>query len=177
MHNKELMAIVNALEHWRIYAQSCSELTIYTDHKNLVQFTTTKTLNRRQVRWSELLGQYKFRILYTPGKDNGRADALSRRSDLAGTKTINEFAILGKNADGSLGPSQQINNTMLVQQEQRVPAYVPEELEQEVISSHHDDPLHGHPGITRTMELIKRHYEFPNIKDKVSKFIKQCVSC
>ena len=27
------------------------------------------------------------------------------------------------------------------------------------------------------MELIKRHYEFPNIKDKVSKFIKQCVSC
>jgi hypothetical protein len=66
------------------------------------------------VRWSELLGQYKFRILYTPGKDNGRADALSRRSDLARTKTINEFAILGKNADGSLGPSQQINNTILV---------------------------------------------------------------
>jgi transposase InsO family protein len=177
VHDKELLAIVSALEHWRIYAQSCSELTIYTDHKNLVQFTTTKTLNRRQVRWSELLGQYKFRILYTPGKDNGRADALSRRSDLAGTKTINEFAILGKNTDGSLGPSQQINNTMLVQQEQRVPAYVPEELEQEVISSHHDDPLHGHPGITRTMELIKRHYEFPNMKDKVSKFIKQCVSC
>lgn len=177
VHDKELLAIVSALEHWRIYAQSCSELTIYTDHKNLVQFTTTKTLNRRQVRWSELLGQYKFKILYTPGKDNGRADALSRRSDLAGTKTINEFAILGKNADGSLGPSQQINNTMLVRQEQRVPAYVPEELEQEVISSHHDDPLHGHPGITRTMELIKRHYEFPNMKDKVSKYIKQCVSC
>ncbi len=177
VHDKELLAIVSALEHWRIYAQSCSELTIYTDHKNLVQFTTTKTLNRRQVRWSELLGQYKFKILYTPGKDNGRADALSRRSDLAGTKTINEFAILGKNADGSLGPSQQINNTMLVQQEQRIPAYVPEELEQGVISSHHDDPLHGHPGITRTMELIKRHYEFPNMKDKVSKFIKQCVSC
>jgi hypothetical protein len=67
------------------------------------------------VRWSELLGEYKFRILYTLGKDNGRADALSRRSDLAGTKTINKFAILRKNTDGSLGPSQQINNTMLVQ--------------------------------------------------------------
>ena len=66
---------------------------------------------------------------------------------------------------------------MLVQQEQRVPAYVPEELEQEVISSYYDNPLHGHPGITRTIELIKRHYKFPNIKDKVSKFIKQCVSC
>ena len=66
---------------------------------------------------------------------------------------------------------------MLVQQEQRVPAYVPKELEQEVISSHHNNPLHGHPGITRTIELIKRHYEFLNIKEKVSKFIKQYVSC
>ena len=46
-----------------------------------------------------MLGEYKFRILYTPGKDNGRADALSRRSDLAGEKTINEFAILGINKD------------------------------------------------------------------------------
>ena len=105
MHDKELIAIVDALEHWRIYAQSCSKLTIYTDYKNLVQFTTTKTLNRRQVRLSELLGQYKFKILYTPGKDNSRADTLSRRSNLAGTKTINKFAILRKNADRSLGPS------------------------------------------------------------------------
>ena len=177
VHDKELLAIVSALEHWRVYAESCSELTIYTDHKNLVHFTTTKVLNRRQVRWSEMLGQYKFKILYTPGKDNGRADALSRRHDLAGSKTINESAILRINNDGSLGLSQQLNNLMLVQQEQQVPTTVPKELEQEVISSYHNNPLHGHPGITRTMELIKQHYKFPNIKEKVSKFIKKCVSC
>ena len=33
----------------------------------------------RQIRWSELLKQYKFIIYYTPGKDNGRADALSKK--------------------------------------------------------------------------------------------------
>ena len=77
IHNKELLAVVNALEHWRVYAESSSELTILTDHKNLTMFTTTKKLNRRQVRWAELLGQHKFKILYTPGRDNGRADALS----------------------------------------------------------------------------------------------------
>jgi hypothetical protein len=50
VYDKELLAIVVALEHWRIYAESCSDLTVFLDHKNLVNFTTTKTLNRRQVR-------------------------------------------------------------------------------------------------------------------------------
>jgi hypothetical protein len=56
VYDKELLAIVVALEHWRIYAESCSDLTVFSDHKNLVNFTTTKTLNRRQVRWLETLG-------------------------------------------------------------------------------------------------------------------------
>ena len=77
IHNKELLAVVNALEHWRVCAESSSELTILTDHKNLTTFTTTKKLNRQQVRWAELLGQHKFKILYTPGQDNRRADTLS----------------------------------------------------------------------------------------------------
>ena len=77
-------------------------MTIYTDHKNLVTFTTTKVLNRRQTRWSELLGQYKFKIVYTPGKDNGRADALSRRSDYMKDKDPISHSILKQNQDGSL---------------------------------------------------------------------------
>ena len=77
IHDKELLAVVNTLEHWRVYVESSSELTVLTDHKNLTTFTTTKKLNRRQVRWAELLGQHKFKILYTPGQDNRRADALS----------------------------------------------------------------------------------------------------
>ena len=47
IHNKELLAVVNALEQWRQYAESYLELTIYTNHKNLLSFTTTKALNRR----------------------------------------------------------------------------------------------------------------------------------
>ena len=77
IHDIELLAVVNALKHWRVYVESSSELTILTDHKNLTTFTTTKKLNRRQVRWAELLGQHKFKILYTPRQDNRRADVLS----------------------------------------------------------------------------------------------------
>ena len=114
IHDKELLAVVCSLQHWRVYAESCSELTIFTDHKNLVGFTTTKELNRRQVRWSELLGQYKFKIQYTPGKDNGRADALSRRSDHMQMKDITTQPILKQENDGSLVPVRNLATTMQV---------------------------------------------------------------
>jgi transposase InsO family protein len=172
VHDKELLAIVVALEHWRIYAESCSDLTVFSDHKNLVNFTTTKTLNRRQVRWSETLGQYKFKIVYTPGKDNGRADALSRRSDIAGTKEITKSTILKTHEDGSLGPSKGLRRLQM-----SIGIEVPEELQEAIIRQHHDDPVHGHPGVARTMEQIQRNYQFPGMKDKVASYIKKCADC
>ncbi|KAL0932741.1 reverse transcriptase domain protein [Colletotrichum truncatum] len=57
------------------------EVKVYTDHKNLAHFTTSKDLNKRQIRWSEFLSEFNFRIIYRKGKENGRADALSRRPD------------------------------------------------------------------------------------------------
>ena len=113
IHDKELLAIVSALKHWRVYCEGAPSLTIYTDHKNLLHFTTTKDLNIRQTRWSELLGQYKFEIRYTPGKDNGRADALSRRSDYMENKQPMSHSILKENPDGSLSANPQEFNNIL----------------------------------------------------------------
>ena len=50
IYNKELLAIVAALETWRVYAEGSPDLTIFTDYKNLLHFTIIKQLNRRQVR-------------------------------------------------------------------------------------------------------------------------------
>jgi hypothetical protein len=171
VHDKELLAIVNALKHWRIYAESCSELTVYSDHKNLMHFTTTKPLNRRQVRYWETISQYKFKIVYTPGKDNGRADALSRRHDVIGTKTDVHAPLLKINEDGTMGPAQDVCTVMKVQMD------IPEEFHEGIIRQHHDEKVFGHPGVSRTMELIQRNYQFPNMKKKVEKYIKKCVSC
>ena len=50
IHDKELLAIVNAFKQWRVYLEgSKHEVQVYSDHKNLLYFTTTKVLNRRQV--------------------------------------------------------------------------------------------------------------------------------
>ena len=46
IHNKELLAIVDLMKHWRVYLEgSRHQVQIYSDHKNLVYFTTTKELN------------------------------------------------------------------------------------------------------------------------------------
>ncbi|KJZ68435.1 hypothetical protein HIM_12171 [Hirsutella minnesotensis 3608] len=41
---------------------------------------TTKQLSRRQVRWSEFPSQFQFAIKSVSGKENGKPDALTRRS-------------------------------------------------------------------------------------------------
>jgi hypothetical protein len=50
IYDKELLAVVVSLEHFRIYAIGVRNLTVYIDYKNLTTFLTTKVLNRRQVR-------------------------------------------------------------------------------------------------------------------------------
>ena len=54
---------------------------MFSDHQNQENFTTTKVLNRRQARWAQELAGIDFRIYYRPGTQNGKPDALSRRSE------------------------------------------------------------------------------------------------
>ena len=58
------------------------------DYKNLIGFLTIKELNRRQVRWVEMLAEYHFKIQYIKGTDNARVDALSRKAELQGNKKL-----------------------------------------------------------------------------------------
>ena len=53
---------------------------LYTDHQSLKYLYTQKDLNLRQQRWLEFLASYDLDILYTPGKANVIADALSRKT-------------------------------------------------------------------------------------------------
>lgn len=84
IHDKELLAIIACFENWRYWLiGSTHPITVYTDHKNLLYFSTTKRLNRRQARWSLFLTDFDFNIVYREGKLNGKPDALSRRPEYA----------------------------------------------------------------------------------------------
>ncbi|WAR56379.1 hypothetical protein PtB15_7B227 [Puccinia triticina] len=84
--DKELLAIVAAFKEWRQYLEgNLHRLTaiVYTDHRNLESFMTTKELTRRQARWAETMGCFDFEIIFRPGRQATKPDALSRRPDLA----------------------------------------------------------------------------------------------
>src|SRR4029077_19291282 len=81
IHDKELLAIVQSLKHFRHYLQGSPHQTkIFSDHANLKYFTTKQTLTCRQAHWSLFLGEFNYLIIPKPGKLN-KADALSRCPD------------------------------------------------------------------------------------------------
>jgi hypothetical protein len=75
--------------------------------------------------------------------------------------------LLQENEDRLLGLSKEVYSIL------RIAYKVLEELQKELIKSYYNNLVHRHPRITRTIELIRRNYEFKNIKSKVTNFIKK----
>jgi ADP-ribose pyrophosphatase YjhB (NUDIX family) len=82
IHDKELLAIVDAFKHWRRYLEGAHhQIQVFSDHQNLEYFTTTKVLNRRQAHWAYELASIDFTIYYRLDTQNGKSDTLSRPSE------------------------------------------------------------------------------------------------
>jgi transposase InsO family protein len=81
-HDKELLAIIKALEEWQIFLEGTPQpITVFTDHRNLEYWRKSRSFNRRHARWRLYLADFNFEIHFRPGKQSGKPDALSRRSD------------------------------------------------------------------------------------------------
>jgi hypothetical protein len=79
IYDQILGVIVKSLEQLRTKCKgSAHAIKIHTVHMNLEYFMTSKLLNRRQTRWSEFLSRFKFKIVYRPGKQGQKPDALTR---------------------------------------------------------------------------------------------------
>ena len=74
---KEAFAVVYALQKLRPYLLG-AEFTVYTDHKPLKSLFTKEMANTKIQRWAVLLAEYGAKIEYRQGRNNIRADMLSR---------------------------------------------------------------------------------------------------
>jgi len=57
--------------------------------------------------------------------------------------------------------------------------YVPrnKQLRDKILSDNHNPPDVGHPGQHRMLELIKRNYWWPGIRNNVRKYVQGCQDC
>ena len=88
IHDKELLAVVMAVDHWRCYLHgSPFPVKILTDHKGLQWLNSKAELTGREARWVERLSDVEYELKYIPGPQNAVADALSRRADFESRET------------------------------------------------------------------------------------------
>ncbi|SLM35915.1 reverse transcriptase domain protein [Lasallia pustulata] len=109
IYDKELLAIIRCLEHWRPELEATElPVEIFTDHKALEHFMTSKELTRQQVPWAKKLSEYNFKIMYQTGAKNIKADALTQFADnnavSAGTSMTLFFANKGFHPWMTFGP-------------------------------------------------------------------------
>jgi len=98
IHDRELLAVVESMRHWRHYLEGFrNPVQILSDHENLKIFMSTKALNRRQARWAELLANYDFVLIPIPGTKNP-SDGPSRRPDYAQDVPVPTGSLIPPNA-------------------------------------------------------------------------------
>ena len=81
IYERELLAVIKSLEHWRPHLAATSQLVkVLTDHANLTFWKLPRKVNRRVARWFTTLQDYNLEIQHIPEKLHVVPDMLSRPS-------------------------------------------------------------------------------------------------
>lgn len=78
VNEKEMLAIVWALDNLRNYLYGAKKIRILTDHQPLTFALSNRNTNAKLKRWKARIEEYNYELVYKPGKSNKVADALSR---------------------------------------------------------------------------------------------------
>jgi len=82
--NKELLAIVDSLRHFKGKLQSHKGIVL-TVHKPLVTFMTTWQDKQIKIRWQQVMSEFDITIEHIEGKENFIADTVSRAGTYRGS--------------------------------------------------------------------------------------------
>lgn len=193
---RETLAVLVALEHWRCYLENGKTFTVYTDHSALKWFLSLNNPTGRLARWGVRLSSFNFDIKHRRGVDNVIPDALSRAVPVSSMVTSNSFATSSDAWYTNIYnncvtkpenfPNYQIKdgtlfrlskNKCLLTSEFSWKEVVPSEFREKVIADNHNEPTAGHLGIFKTYRRVALSYYWPGMHRDVAKYVGSCSIC
>lgn len=193
---RETLAVLAALEHWRCYLENGQTFTVYTDHSALKWFLSLDNPTGRLARWCVRLSMFNFNIKHRKGVDNIIPDALSRAVPVSAISTSDSIStttdtwyksLYNQCLNNPVGfPNFQIKNNSLYRLSRNKCALtsefawkevVPNELREQIIFENHSVPTAGHLGIHKTYHRLALHYFWPAMHKDIVKFISSCPTC
>ncbi|GFU77047.1 integrase catalytic domain-containing protein [Trichonephila clavipes] len=167
------------------------DFTVFTDHKPLTYaFRQKSDKCSRQIHQLDFISQFTTNIVHIPGSDNIAADVLSRVSAITFPSQIDYDCIAEtQQTDQELhtliasGTSLElkkvtfpISSTEIMCELSTGTArpYIPKQHRQDVFSAMHNL---SHPGIRRSVHLMKQRFVWPSISSDVAKWARHCLAC
>lgn len=195
VYEKELMALVLAIQHWRPYLLG-RKFTVYTDQKSLRHLLDQRITTQNQQNWLAKLMGYEFDIVYKQGATNKVADVLSRKYEDLELQVLSkpfwqdvglvdnevqQDPVLGKiRSDLEKNPDSQghytLENGRLYYKGHLVIAATSSWILQ-LLNEYHSSPLGGHSGIFRTYRRIAQSVYWIGMKATVTDFVAACPVC
>ena len=193
--DREFLAMLWGLQHSRpLLVGSPHKVIVRTDHKNLRYWRDPQKISRRIAREVLELADYDIEIHHLQGKDNGRADALSRREDHDTGEHDNEgVVVLPDHLFARTSQTRDTQDEDVIRRwvdphclkkvdgrwtkDRRLVITGPMGERRHIIQSLHDPPAYGHPGISRTVELVERSYWWPGLRRDVAEYVRGCGEC
>ena len=202
---RECFGIVWAVKKFHHYLVG-NEFLVQTDHHGLCWLMSIRDPNGRLCRWSLLLQQHRFKIVYKSGKTHGNVDFLSRypldkeapncdEVDILQFDEVNVIelqkidpwckSIRDRMNKGKLKPGEKYvieNDTLyrLVDDffvKERKLLCLPAKLQREIIESLHGDITAGHLGLVKTYDKVRKRFYFPRMLKLVQKYVQACMDC
>ncbi|PNY06477.1 hypothetical protein L195_g002943, partial [Trifolium pratense] len=194
-YDREMYAITEAVRKWRQYLLG-RHFRIFTDQKSLKGMLGQIIQTPSQQRWMTKLLGYDYEILYTPGKQNVVADALSRVDHLAMFQSISQCQPLFFEQLQRFYATHPVGVTLFHKFQHLSPPstvfsikqgilyyrdriFVPMEtgLRPSILQEFHDSPLAGHSGVRGTIARLTSVFAWPNLTKDVKGYIKACLTC
>ena len=194
--DREFLAMIWGLQHSRpLLVGSPHKVIVRTDHNNLRYWRDPQKISRRIAREVLELADYDIEIHHLQGKENRRADTLSRQEDHKTGQHNNEnvvvlpdhlFAKVGQILDETqdedvirrwmdLHRLKHLNGRWMKDNRQVITG--PLEERRGIIKALHDAPAYGHPGIARTVDFVERDHWWPGLRRDVADYVRGCGEC